>query len=87
MSEVIDNSLRYLTAPDIKAITAYLKSVPDNGDGTDVAAAPTPQRRERLPSSRPRLRRADLACTFSKELASDVTGSMERVQSPITHRS
>ena len=42
MSEVIDNSLRYLTAPDIKAITAYLKSVPANGDGTDVAAAPTP---------------------------------------------
>ena len=36
MSEVIDNSLRYLTAPDIKAITAYLKSVPANGNGTDV---------------------------------------------------
>jgi len=42
MSEVIDNSLRYLTEPDIKAIATYLKSVPDNGDGTDVAAAPTP---------------------------------------------
>ena len=42
MSEVIDNSLRYLTEPDIKAIATYLKSVPANGDGTDVAAAPTP---------------------------------------------
>ena len=42
MSEVIDNSLRYLTGPDIKAIMTYLKSVPDNGNGTDVAAAPTP---------------------------------------------
>jgi mono/diheme cytochrome c family protein len=42
MSEVIDNSLRYLTGPDIKAIATYLKSVPDNRDGTDVAAAPTP---------------------------------------------
>jgi mono/diheme cytochrome c family protein len=42
MSEVIDNSLRYLTEPDIKAIAIYLKSVPANGDGTDVAAAPTP---------------------------------------------
>ena len=42
MSEVIDNSLRYLTGPDIKAITTYLKSVPANRDGTDVAAAPTP---------------------------------------------
>ena len=43
MSEVIDNSLRYLTEPDIKAIRTYLKSVPANGDGTDVAAAPTPK--------------------------------------------
>jgi mono/diheme cytochrome c family protein len=43
MSEVIDNSLRYLTEPDIKAIATYLKSVPANGDGTDVAAAPTPK--------------------------------------------
>src|SRR6476659_8336272 len=42
MAEVVDNSLRYLTAPDIKAIMAYLKSVPANADGTDVAAAPTP---------------------------------------------
>jgi mono/diheme cytochrome c family protein len=42
MSEVVDNSLRYLTEPDIKAIATYLKSVPPNGDGTDVAAAPTP---------------------------------------------
>jgi len=40
MSEVV--SLRYLTAPDIKAIATYLKSVPANGDGTDIAAAPTP---------------------------------------------
>ena len=43
MSEVVDNCLRYLSAPDIKAIMAYLKSVPDIGDGTDVAAAPTPK--------------------------------------------
>ena len=43
MSEVVDNSLRYLTEPDIKAIGTYLKSVPANGDGTDVAAAPTPK--------------------------------------------
>ena len=42
MSEVVDNSLRYLTAPDIKAVATYLKSVPSYGDGTDVAAAPTP---------------------------------------------
>jgi mono/diheme cytochrome c family protein len=42
MSEVVDNSLRYLTEPDIKAIAMYLKSVPANGDRTDVAAAPTP---------------------------------------------
>jgi mono/diheme cytochrome c family protein len=42
MSEVVDDSLRYLTEPDIKAIATYLKSVPPNGDGTDVAAAPTP---------------------------------------------
>ena len=39
MSEVVDNSLRYLTEPDIKAIGTYLKSVPANGDGTDVVAA------------------------------------------------
>jgi len=43
MSEVVDNSLRYLTAPDIKAIATYLKSVPADGDGTDAAAAPTPK--------------------------------------------
>ena len=42
MSEVVDNSLRHLTGPDIKAIATYLKSVPAFGDGTDVAAAPTP---------------------------------------------
>lgn len=42
MSEVVDNSLRYLTEPDIKAIATYLKSVPPNGDAADVAAAPTP---------------------------------------------
>jgi mono/diheme cytochrome c family protein len=42
MSEVVDNSLRYLGAPDIKAMMTYLKSVPANGDGTDIAAAPTP---------------------------------------------
>src|SRR5215470_2697408 len=36
-------SLRYMTEPDIKAIASYLKSVPPNGDGTDVAAAPTPK--------------------------------------------
>jgi mono/diheme cytochrome c family protein len=42
MSEVVDNSLRHLTEPDIKAMATYLKSVPANGDGTDVAAAPTP---------------------------------------------
>ena len=47
MSEVVDNSLRYLSAPDIKAIMTYLKSVPANGDGTDVAAAPTPVRSTR----------------------------------------
>ncbi len=43
MSEVLDNSLRYMTEPDIKAIATYLKSVPANGDGTDIAAAPTPK--------------------------------------------
>ena len=42
MSEVVDNSLRYMTEPDIKAIATYLKSVPPNGDSTDEAAAPTP---------------------------------------------
>ena len=42
MSEVVDKSLSYLGAPDIKAIMTYLKSVPANGDGTDIAAAPTP---------------------------------------------
>jgi mono/diheme cytochrome c family protein len=42
MAEVVDNSLRYLSAPDLKAMMTYLKSVPANGDGTDVAAAPTP---------------------------------------------
>jgi mono/diheme cytochrome c family protein len=42
MSEVVDGSLRYLTEPDVKAIAIYLKSVPANGDGADVAAAPTP---------------------------------------------
>ncbi len=44
MAEVVDNSLRYLTEADIKAIATYLKSVPANGDGTDVAAAPTPSK-------------------------------------------
>jgi mono/diheme cytochrome c family protein len=43
MSEVVDNSLRYLSERDIKAIATYLKSVPANSDGTDVAAAPTPK--------------------------------------------
>jgi mono/diheme cytochrome c family protein len=43
MSEVVDNSLRYLTAPDIKAIATYLKSVPADADGTNAAAAPTPK--------------------------------------------
>ncbi|HEX2335482.1 MAG TPA: cytochrome c [Hyphomicrobiaceae bacterium] len=42
MSEVVDNSLRHLSAPDLKAIVTYLKSVPHDGDGTDIAAAPTP---------------------------------------------
>jgi mono/diheme cytochrome c family protein len=42
MSEVVDNSLRHLTATDIAAIATYLKSVPAYGDGTDAAAAPTP---------------------------------------------
>jgi mono/diheme cytochrome c family protein len=42
MAEVVDNSLRYLSAPDVKAIVTYLKSVPADGDGTDAAAAPTP---------------------------------------------
>ncbi len=42
MSEVVDNSLRYLTGPDIRAIATYLKSVPAFGDGADAAAAPTP---------------------------------------------
>jgi mono/diheme cytochrome c family protein len=42
MSEVVDNSLRYLTDPDIKAMATYLKRVPANDDGADVAAAPTP---------------------------------------------
>ena len=48
MSEVVDNSLRYLSAPDIKAIVAYLKSVPANGDGTDIAAAPTPAKPQQI---------------------------------------
>ena len=48
MSEVVDNSLRYLSAPDMKAIMAYLKSVPANGDGTDVAAAPTPAKPQQV---------------------------------------
>jgi mono/diheme cytochrome c family protein len=43
MSEVVDNSLRFMTAPDIKAIATYLKSVPPNGNGTDAAAAPAPK--------------------------------------------
>jgi len=43
MSEVVDNSLRYLTEPDIKAIATYLKSVPADADGTNEAAAPTPK--------------------------------------------
>ena len=42
MAEVIDNSLQFLTAPDIAAMVTYLKTVPANGDSTDVAAAPTP---------------------------------------------
>lgn len=49
MSEVIDNSLRYLTVPDITAIMTYLKSVPANGNGTDVAAAPTPSKPGEVP--------------------------------------
>jgi mono/diheme cytochrome c family protein len=43
MSEVVDNSLRYLTAPDIEAIATYLKSVPADADSTNAAAAPTPE--------------------------------------------
>jgi mono/diheme cytochrome c family protein len=42
MSEVVDNSLRHLTGSDVKAIATYLKSLPAYGDGSDVAAAPTP---------------------------------------------
>ncbi len=44
MAEVIDNSLQYLTHPDIDAIVTYLKTVPANDDATDVAAAPTPSK-------------------------------------------
>ena len=43
MAEVVDNSLRFLSDADIKAMGTYLKSVPANGDGTDVAAAPHPR--------------------------------------------
>ena len=82
MSEVVDNSLRYLTGPDIKAIAAYLKSVPADGDGTDVAAAPTPAApREVSRAAGLASTKADRACTFSKAPASAVTNSTARAPS------
>jgi len=42
MGEAVDNSLRFLTAGDIHAMIAYLKSVPPVADGGSPAAVRTP---------------------------------------------
>jgi mono/diheme cytochrome c family protein len=42
MGEAVDNSLRFLTAGDIRAMIAYLKSVPPVADGGNPAAVRTP---------------------------------------------
>jgi mono/diheme cytochrome c family protein len=42
MSEAVDNSLRFLGKDDIRAMAAYLKSVPPIGDSADKVAVQTP---------------------------------------------
>jgi mono/diheme cytochrome c family protein len=42
MSSAVGNSLRFLTADDIHAMTAYIKSVPATADSANPAAVPWP---------------------------------------------
>jgi mono/diheme cytochrome c family protein len=42
MGEAVDNSLRFLGKDDIRAMAAYLKSVPPISDSADIAAVQTP---------------------------------------------
>jgi mono/diheme cytochrome c family protein len=42
MGEAVDDSLRFLVSDDIRAMTAYLKSVPPLADSKDAAAVRTP---------------------------------------------
>jgi mono/diheme cytochrome c family protein len=42
MGEAVDNSLRFLGKDDIRAMAAYLRSVPPIGAGADIAAVQTP---------------------------------------------
>jgi mono/diheme cytochrome c family protein len=42
MGEAVENSLRFLGEDDIRAMTAYLKSVPAIRDSAGLAAVPTP---------------------------------------------
>jgi mono/diheme cytochrome c family protein len=42
MAEVVENSLRYLTPQDIRAMTTYLRAVPAQSDGPPVVKAAQP---------------------------------------------
>src|SRR5437868_10239965 len=42
MGEAVDDSLRFLVSDDIRAMTAYLKSIPPLADSKDAAAVRTP---------------------------------------------
>jgi mono/diheme cytochrome c family protein len=87
MSEVVDNSLRYLTEPDIKAIATYLKSGPPMAMALTLLRLPLPRWRGRSAISRRPLKKVDPACSSLKEPASAVTSSTAREPSRITHRS
>jgi mono/diheme cytochrome c family protein len=51
MAEVVDNSLRFLTDFDIRAMAAYLKSVPAVSDAGGAAAVQTLSAQEQVPKT------------------------------------
>ena len=87
MAEVVDNSLSFLSDADIHAIITYLKSVPANSDGTDIAAAPTPSAPREVSEQPAPPDQSGPACKSSKAPASVVMGSTARVPSRIMRRS
>ena len=48
MAEVVDNSLRFLTDVDIRAMATYLKSVPAVSDASGAAAVQTPSTQDQI---------------------------------------